>query len=147
MKTPYCGALGIQRREVDQIRIAISVAVDRADALAARAHEIHCTVEAERTLAASDWTLPENRYFARMRAERTRVATEKAVADARLDQLRGKAREAYGSMKAVEGAAERFREEAARTLDAAEQAALDDRAAADFIRGVRRLRASGGRLA
>lgn len=147
MKTPYCGALGIQRREVDQIRIAISVAVDRADTLAARAQEIRCTVEAERALAAADWALPENRYFARMRAERARVAAEKAAADARLDQLRDKAREAYGSMKAVEGAAERFREDATRALDAAEQAALDDRAAADFIRGIRRARHSGGRLA
>lgn len=145
MKTPYCGVLGIQRREVDQIRIAISVAIDRADGLDRRADEIARTLAAERALAVGDRLLPENGYFLRMSAERDRVAAERRLAEAQLDQLRAKAREAYGSMRAVEGAAAAFRDDATRAQAAAEQAASDDRAAADFVRGVRRLRTSGGR--
>jgi hypothetical protein len=145
MKTPYCGVLGIQRREVDQIRIAISVAVDRADGLGRRSDEIARTLAAERALAVGDRLLPENGYFLRMHAERARVDAERRVAEAQLDQLRAKAREAYGSMKAVEGAAATYRDDVSRLRAAAEQAATDDRAAADFVRGIRRLRATGGR--
>lgn len=140
MKTPYCTALGVQKREVDQIRIAISVAVDRATGLEREGVEIVRSVSAERAVAAADWQLPENMYFARMRAERGRVEAERRMADARLDQLRAQAREVYGAMKAVEGAADRFRVEHARKAGAAEQGAADDRAAADFIRAVRTLR-------
>lgn len=146
MKTPYCGALGIRRREVDEIRIAITVAVDRVDGLDARAREIHTTVAAERQLAATDLSLPENGYFLRMRAERARVEAEQAAAAARLDRLRDQAREVYGSMRAIEGAAERYRDEALRRAEAAEQAAADDRAGADFVRGLNRLRAARGRI-
>lgn len=145
MKTPYCGVLGIQRREVDQIRIAISVAIDRTDGLDRRADEIARTLAAERALAVGDRLLPENGYFLRMSAERDRVAAERRLAEAQLDQLRAKAREAYGSMRAVEGAAAAFRDDATRAQAAAEQAASDDRAAADFVRGVRRLRMTSGR--
>ncbi len=145
MKTPYCTALRIQRREVDRIRIAISVAIDETDRLDRHAVELARRVAAEHAHAAADGLLPENAYFARMKAERGRVARDKALADARLDQLRDKARDSYGAMKAVESAAETFRDGEARRLGAAEQASADDRAAIDTIAALRRLRASGGR--
>ncbi len=141
MKTPYCTALRVQRREVDQIKIAIGSAVERVGRLERKGAEIVRSVASEREVAATDWTLPENMYFARMRAERELVQREAAIADAKLDQLRAQAREVYGGMKAVEGAAERYRIEETRKLGAAEQIAADDRAAADFIATVRMLRA------
>lgn len=145
MKTPYCTALRIQRREVDRIRIAISVAIDESERLDRHAVELARRVADEHARAAADWLLPENGYFARMKAERGRIARDKALAAARLDQLRDKARDSYGAMKAVEGAAELFREGETRRIDTIEQASADDRAALDVIAALRHLRASGGR--
>jgi hypothetical protein len=145
MKTPYCTALRIQRRDVDRIRIAISVAIDESDRLDRHGLEMARRVADEHACAVSDGLLPANGYFTRMKLERARIARERALADARLDQLRDKARDSYGAMKAVETAADAFRDGEARRLEAAEQASADDRAALDMLAALRRLRASNGR--
>lgn len=138
MKTPYCTALGIRRREVDQVRIAISVAVDTAAILEAQGREIARAIAAEHGVAAGDILLPENAYFARMRSARASVAHERSLADARLEQLRERARDSYGAMKAIEGAADDYRADLTRQRSAAEQAEADDRAAIAIA--LRRLR-------
>lgn len=100
---------------------------------------------AERQRLAADPALPENRYFERMRAERARLAEEQRTAAARLDLLRARARDAYGSLRAVETAAERFVLDETRRIAAAEQSAADERAAVDFMRSWRLVRAAMGR--
>jgi hypothetical protein len=134
MKTPYHAALTIQQRTVDQIKVEISVAIDTADRLHRRATEVQAAIHAEHRVAAADWRLPENRYFLRMRDERARLAADRAAADRQLDQLRARAREAYGSLKAVESAADQFAANVRKAAAAAEQAEDDDRAAAGLLR-------------
>jgi flagellar biosynthesis chaperone FliJ len=145
MKTPYCTALKVQRREVDQLRISIGVEVSRVTQIETQQVRLQDAVSTERVLAAEAWTVPTNSYFQRMRTEREQLEHDRKMADAKLDQLRAQAREAYGSLMAVESAATGYREQASKLIEAAEQVAVDDRAAADFVRAVRLVRAANGR--
>jgi hypothetical protein len=131
--TPFDTALRVQRREVDSVKVSISVEVERITTLEAhtRAHEV--TVQQERALA---YALPfaSDAWTARMKAERARLDEAAFLAQARLGRLRAQAVEAYGTMRAIEGAAERYENEAERVLAVAEQSAIDDIAAARFLR-------------
>jgi hypothetical protein len=134
--TPFDTALRVQRREVDSVKVSISVEVERITTLEAhtRAHEV--TVQQERALA---YALPfaSDAWTARMKAERARLDEAAFLAQARLGRLRAQAVEAYGTMRAIEGAAERYENEAERVLAVAEQSAIDDIAAAKLIRARR----------
>lgn len=133
MRTPYCPAIGVQRREVDQIRISISEEVDRLSEVERRRTKIGLEMQRERTVAAGSWNVPSTAYFLVMRSEHTRLEETHRVIDARVTQLRSQARDAYGSLSAVEGAADRYRSEHLRLMEGAEQAAADDRSASAFV--------------
>ena len=133
MRTPYCPAIGVQRREVDQIRISISEEVDRLSEVERRRTKIDLEMQRERTVAAGSWNVASTAYFMVMRSEHTRLEETERVIDARVTQLRSQAREAYGSLSAVEGAADRYRSERIRYIESAEQVAADDRSAAVFV--------------
>lgn len=137
--SPYDTALRVQRREVDAVKVSISVEVERITTLETQGRQHDATVRNERALAysmpfATDaWTL-------RMKAERARIEESAHLAQARLGRLREQAVEAYGTMRAIEGAAERFETEAERVAALAEQGAIDDMAAARFLRAQRRIK-------
>lgn len=142
MKTPFCTAIGLQRREVDEIRISIGVEVSRLTEVERRYTDIDAAVRRERTVAAEAVDVPATNYFVRMQEERTRLEDDQRVIDARVTRLRSQAREAYGALSAIEGAAERHRGEETRRIQGAEQAATDDRSAVDFLSRVRSVRAA-----
>jgi len=130
MKTPFDTPRRIEQRRIDDIRIAISVAVEQREALGARGRAIDQAVAAERAIPA-DPRLPTcGAWFRRMTADREKVEDATRLADAQLAQLRHQAGEAYGAMRAMEKAADRFIAEATRAIDAAEQSAIDDIGAA-----------------
>lgn len=131
--TPFDTALRIQRREVDTVKVSISVEVERITSLEAQGRAHMERARAERALAAS---LPfaSDAWAARMKSEQIRIAEATYLAQARLGQLRAQAVEAYGTMRAIEGAAGRYQDEVDRTAAAAEQAGIDDIAAARFLR-------------
>jgi hypothetical protein len=133
MKTPYCPAIGVQRREVDQLRISISEEVHRLSEVERRRTTIDLEMQRERTVAAASLDAPSTAYFMVMRSEHTRLEEAERAIDARVAQLRSQARDAYGSLSAVEGAAGRYRTERLRHIESAEQAASDDRSAAAFV--------------
>ncbi|WP_448661403.1 hypothetical protein ACG3SL_12170 [Sphingomonas sp. CJ20] len=139
--TPFDTALRVQRREVDAVRVSISVEIDHITALETRtrAHEI--TVREERALAHA-LPIASDAWTARMRAERARMQDAALLAEARLRRLRDQAVEAYGTMRAIETAADRHRAEEERIAAGAEQAAADDLAASRFLRA----RAARGKL-
>lgn len=143
MKTPYDTALRMQQRDVDAAKVAIAAAAERvaaleqeADALAERARE-------ERVLAHA---LPfdSDLWLARAKHQQARVAAEAEAARGRLAQLREQAQEAFGRLRAIETAAQRYRDEQARALEAAEQAAIDDIAAARFLHDRKRMMVKAG---
>lgn len=118
--TPFDTALRVQRREVDTVKVSISVEVERIATLDSQTQQHDVTLREERALATS---LPfaSDAWTARMKAERLRLAEAAHLAQARLGRLREQAVDAYGTMRAIEGAAERFETEAERV------AALADR--------------------
>ncbi|MFV0623239.1 hypothetical protein ACBY01_04395 [Sphingomonas sp. ac-8] len=134
MKTPYDTALRARQREVDDLRTSIGTATQRlAEADAGRLAITEAMVRESR-IAAGDWTLSAMPYLARARAERERLAELRRLADAELEALRHQAIESYGSLRALEGAADGFREQADRAAAGVEQASVDDFAGARFAR-------------
>lgn len=134
MKTPYDGALRVQQVEVDDVRAAISIQINQLVHVENSRAAVDDALAREAALMAGDPHLSSSAYLARMRAERTRLTHDQAAIDARLGQLRSRAVAAYSSFKAIESAAQSFREEAERTLDKAEQARIDDASAASLGR-------------
>lgn len=130
--TPFDTALRVQRREVDTVKVSISVEIETISTLnhQTRAHEIR--MREERALAA---TVPvaSDAWTLRMKAERARLDRQSQLAHGRLTHLRAQAVEAYGTMRAIEGAADRFKDEAERAAAGAEQAMIDDIAAAKLV--------------
>jgi len=141
VKTPYCAAIGVQRREVDAMRVVIGVEVNRLAEVERRHAKIDVDLRRERSVACS-LDVPSTAYFLLMRAEQERLDENRRAISARIDQLRSQAREVYGSLSAVEGAAERYRDEERRRLEGLEQAAMDDRSAAAFLAHSRTARAT-----
>lgn len=131
-------AIRVQRRQVDEIRLSIGVEIERARLIQEARVQVEEAMARERALVFARSMISGEAWLARARAERERLANEEKLAEARLNQLRARAREVYGTMRAIEEAARRDREEAVRQADAAEQAALDDLAATRFARRPRR---------
>lgn len=136
--TPYDTPLRIQRREVDNMRVSISVEVERMGKIEAAQSEHERRMHEERKIAASaEIRLPSDAWTMRAKAQRAQLAEQQRAADARLNDLRAKAVEVYGTMRAIESAADRHREESARAIATAEQARIDDLGAARFVRALR----------
>jgi hypothetical protein len=145
MRTPYCAAIGLQRREVDEIRLSIGMEVSRLSELERHQVRVDMEMRQERSVAAAAPDVPATAYFIQMHAERSRLADNQRAIDARVTQLRAQAREVYGSLNAIEGAAQRYRDEETRRIEGIEQAAADDRSAVDFLVRVRAVRTTPGR--
>jgi len=135
MKTPFDGAIRIHRREIDEMRIAINVQVERMVEIETAQVDTETALHRERNVAGEDALLSSHAYMARMNAERRRLAQDRAVVDVQLTQLRTRATTAYGMSRAIEAAAESYRDEAAQAAAVAEQGQLDDQSAARMVRG------------
>ncbi len=131
--TPFDTALRIHRREVDAVKVSIGVEIERITTIEAHTSAHDTRMRDERALAHA-MPFSSDAWTARMKAERARLQEAANLAEARLGRLRSKAVEAYGTMRAIEGAAERYRDEAERTAALAEQGAIDDMAAARFLK-------------
>lgn len=145
MKTPYDTALRALQREVDDLRASIGEAAERLMEIETLRQAMSDAIRHESALAAVDRNFSPEAYLARARAERDRLRAEERAADARLDALRRQAMESYGSLRAMEGAADVFRQEAFRAAATAEQAGIDDFSGARFARALRHARRATGR--
>lgn len=143
MKTPFDGAIRVGRREIDEMRIAIRIEMDQLMQVEAAHAENVREARRERDVAEDQTLLSSYAYLERMRMERARLDEARAATDRRLGSLRTKAMAAYGSLKAVNSAADSWREEAERAVDSVEQRHLDDLSNAQFARGARRTRKVG----
>lgn len=137
MMTPYDSALRIRRREVEDVRVSISVEVRRLSEVESALEGVARRTTAEIERASYDPTISSYAFLSRMRSERTRLDTDKRAIGQQLDRLRAHAAEAYGSLKAIENAADQYRDEVSRNAAAAEQGRSDDFAATAFLRARR----------
>ncbi|QIG79664.1 hypothetical protein [Stakelama tenebrarum] len=128
-------ALRIQQRELDALRVSITVEIERVDGLsdAQRAHLESERRERAAAAAATEIWMPTDAWAARARAERARLARNAQEAGDRLTALRVRAAESYGTMRAIEEAVNRRREEIDREHAAVEQAQADDFGTARFL--------------
>ncbi|WP_010219782.1 hypothetical protein [Sphingomonas sp. PAMC 26621] len=136
MNTPYDAALRLRQREIDDMRVLITVEVNQMALLDGHRAAIDTSVRAEVEIAGSQHTFSADAYVARMRAEREVVCHERSVSDARLTALRAQAVEAYGSLSAIGAAADRYSAETLRMAAIAEQGQVDDFSAARFTRAL-----------
>ncbi|MBB4840162.1 MULTISPECIES: hypothetical protein [Sphingomonas] len=130
--TPFDTALRVQRREVDAVKVSISVEIETITTLNSQAHAHDLRMREERALAAIV-PIASDAWRLRMKAERARLDHQAQLANVRLTSLRAQAVEAYGTMRAIEGAAGRFKDEAERVAAGAEQSMIDDIAAAKLV--------------
>lgn len=145
MKTPYDTAMRVQRREIDAMGVAINVQVNLLNQIESARDEMRGSIVREAGVAAEAFDIPSHAYMERIRAEQQRLARDGAVQGARLDQLRNKAAAAYGAFRAIEVAAEGYKEEAGRRSANAEQAGIDDNAAMAFLKARQAIRGTNGR--
>lgn len=140
MKTPYDTAMRVQRREMDEMGVAINVQVNLLNQIEQAQDAARNRLAREGDLASQDFTLSSHAYMERIRAEQQRLARDGAAQSLRLDQLRNKAAAAYGAFRTIETAADGWREGAERRSANAEQAGIDDNAAVAFLKNRRRTR-------
>ena len=140
MKTPFDSATRALQREIDDMRTAIGDATRTLVQIEEKNEELGATIKREADVAAADWRMPSHNYHAHARGQRQLLAGIQRTAEQRLDVLRDQAIESYGSLNALEGAADRFREDFARAVASAEQSAVDDFAGARFARKLRSAR-------
>lgn len=140
MKTPYDTALRAIGRDVDALRTSIGDAARRLAEVETRRDAVIEAMVRESRLAAGDWTFSPAPFLARSRAERDQLGEAQRAAEAEADTLRAQAMERYGSLRAMQGAADLFRDQARHAAAAAEQAGIDDVAGARSARLHRRAR-------
>ncbi|HEX8484293.1 hypothetical protein [Sphingomonas sp.] len=126
MTTPYDTALRIAERRLDQLRARIGQAVDDLQRTEAAHSNNDAVLARESMVAAGDPRLTSDSFFRQTRERRERLAAERVQAQDRLEELRLKAIEQYGSRTAVETAAAGYRADAERSAAAADQSAIDD---------------------
>jgi len=143
MRTPFDTALRALRRDVDDLRTAIGEVNAGLTQVETRLAAARASIRTERALAARDWTLSLEAYLESARAGEEGLLAEQHTLDERLTTLREQAIERYGSLRAMEEAVAVYRAEAERMAATGEQAAVDDFAAARFIRAKRHARRAG----
>lgn len=137
MKTPYDTALRAIKREVDEMRGAIRDAADDLVRIERARQAASEALGRELDIAAANRFLPTQTYFAQSRMQREQLAAQRNDAIARLDALRRKAAERYGSMRVMEGVAQDFQADAERDIAKAEMLQIDDIGGARFSAALR----------
>ncbi len=132
MKTPFCAAVRIAGAAVDEVRLAIAEAQEELACLQGREAAANAALRSERALGSGAAGLPATRWFERQAQLGAELQQRRAVVEALLAGLRNEATDRLGRLKALEGAAERFRAAERRRRARREQAEADDRAAALF---------------
>lgn len=140
MKTPYDAALRVQQREIDEMSAAISTHSGVLGEVEKARDRVSKSITREADLAAGDLAVCYHAYLQRMRHERHQLTNRQVLLKARLDELRDMAVDAYGTFRAIETAADGYRQDAERVIANAEQAGIDDFAAMSFIKARRAMR-------
>lgn len=133
MTDRYATALRVQRRALDGMRAGIGSASETVTRIEDQQHELRAQLSEERR-ALADWSVCADAYFRRVRGELEQLADRRRIATATLDRMRDEARDAFGSLRALEVAADRCRATQQRRIDGIEQREQDDRSAALLIR-------------
>lgn len=130
MQTPYDTLLRLRQREVDDMRVAITVQVNQLISIEDRHAMVNAAMVQAQQTTANDVLLNTQAYMARIRAERDAVVKDKAMVGADLARLRASAVEAYGALRVTRSAADDYRVEMEKGIANADQIFVDDLTAA-----------------
>jgi predicted nucleic acid-binding Zn-ribbon protein len=119
---------------MDEMRVSIRAQLERLASLEQHSQAIDGSIHRERDLVDIMLGVSPAAYLSRMRAEREAIARNRSAAEGDLAVLQTQATQAFGELRAIEGAAERHRDDRARVKATAEQGQLDDFSAAQFAR-------------
>lgn len=134
MKTPFDAILRVRQRELDQVRIAINAEATRLGELEDAGDTLREEMGRECRMASADWAMSSHAYLRRKLAERASLNAQKVASAEMVETLRGHAAETYGSMRAIENAADRFRFDVERSQKRIEQQAADEVGSTRFVR-------------
>lgn len=144
MKTPYDAALRVHKRRVDDLRVTLGAITAELSEIEARKTGLAAAMLHGSAVAGEDIRLPATSYYLRKIAERKQLDHARVLTEARLEETRTQAVAAFSSHHVIHSTAERFKDDHAKTVAAAEQLAIDDLAGNNFLR-TRLLRARQNR--
>ncbi|AXK44131.1 hypothetical protein [Erythrobacter aureus] len=147
MKTPYDPVVRVKQHELDEVRVQIGAENARLSELEAADRKLEAEMGCQSTSSEMDALFPRHTFIRRKAAERKSISEQRAESMKRVEDLRGHAAERYGSLRAVETAAERYRSDAVRAHKREEQMDADEIGSARFARqiSVDRRAAAGAR--
>ncbi|MEN2786132.1 hypothetical protein ACFOKI_06975 [Sphingomonas qilianensis] len=141
MKTPFDAAMRVRRREIERAQVVINRQIGQLLQIEQHQAALTARLAQEAAAAAVHHGPSAHAYLARMRQQRLHLAEQRAEADRQLAHMRAAAQAAYGDFKAIESAADAFRDDETRKIANGEQSHLDDVAATAIARLSRRPRA------
>jgi hypothetical protein len=137
MRTPYDSLMRLHENAMSEVRVAINVQIEHIVTIENHERLVESSLAEAHEYTTQDALIDAEMFVAHVRAQRARLAAERAAASARLNQLRARALEAYGALRAARHAAELYRSEAEKSAGNAEQHMIDDLSAAHRTRPLR----------
>lgn len=128
MSNPYATALRINRRDLDEIRIAVAEKTGVIDEITTAQNAIHEEVQRQIDLP-QDMTLSFidfGAYAMRKHSENAQLQSIRNAAEGELDVLMEQSEKAFGSYKAVSQAAGNWEDARAKNLARREQTFMDE---------------------
>jgi uncharacterized protein involved in type VI secretion and phage assembly len=147
MSTPYDGYVRLQKREVDCIRLSISIEVSLLAQAEQAAQDLAQEVQDECAAAAGDWSISPYAYLRARAARSAQIALSLTEHETALARLRQKAGDAYGKLRVAEDAARLHRLRLSQARGRKEQAEADDLSSARLLLRLRREKRAACRFA
>ncbi len=137
MRTPYDSLMRLHENAMSEVRVAINVQIEQIVTIEGRERMVETSIAEAHEYTTLDAMLDAEMFVVHARAQRARLAAERAAAADRLALLRARALEAYGALRAARHAAELYRSEREKAAGNAEQHMIDDLSAAHRARPLR----------
>jgi flagellar export protein FliJ len=129
VKTPYDTLARLRQRELDEKRLELAAAEERVQTVAERLRAIEQQSVAQAEVASALFEFDFSQFRRRLRASSEAAASDRRHAETGLEAARQRGIEAFIAKKAVDLAADRYREVQALRTARSEQARLDEIAA------------------
>lgn len=143
MKSPYDTLIRLQKRQVDEVKLAIGQAVEQVDEVERAQHQLVSEVQNECLAAQGELHFSTYAYLQERKRRAAQLVMLRQQREQVLDTLREEATEAFGQLRVVENAAEAFATRKAQEHMRKEQAEADDLSSARMLLRLRKEKISG----
>jgi len=143
VSSPYDTLIRLQKRQVDEVKLAIGQAVEQVDQVERAQHELVSEVQNECLAAQGELHFSTYAYVQDRKRRAAQLVQMRQQREQMLDRLREEATEAFGQLRVVENAAEAFAARKAQERSRKEQAEADDLSSARMLLRLRKEKAAG----